>query len=108
MSDIQINNSPHPGSFIKSEIIGPLGLSVTEAARALGVVRETLSYLLNERSTLSAEMALRIEKAFGISMEMLMRMQGSYDIAQARSRAHEIEVERYVPPAPQPKQATLL
>lgn len=108
MSDIHLNNPPHPGSFIKSEIIGPLGLSVTEAARALGVTRETLSTLLNERGSLSAEMGLRIEKAFGAPMDTLMRMQSSFDIAQARRREAEIKVERYVPPAPVPEQAKLL
>ncbi len=82
----------HPGGFVKSEIIEPLGLSVTTAARVLGVTRAALSAMLNERAHLSPEMALRIEKAFGVSMDTLMRMQNSYDIAKARSREAEIEV----------------
>ena len=82
----------HPGGFVKAEVIGPLGLSVTAAADALGVTRAALSALLNERADLSPEMAIRIEKAFGISMETLMRMQNSYDIAQARKREGEINV----------------
>jgi addiction module HigA family antidote len=65
---IRMKNPAHPGGFVKSEIIEALGLSVTDAAQALGVTRATLSTLLNERQRLSPEMALRIEKAFGVSM----------------------------------------
>ncbi|HIJ61526.1 MAG TPA: HigA family addiction module antidote protein [Rhodospirillaceae bacterium] len=89
---IRMKNPAHPGGFLKSEVIEALGLSVTDAARALGVTRPALSALLNERAHLSPEMALRIEKAFGISMETLMRMQNSFDIVQARKREGEIEV----------------
>lgn len=89
---IRMKTPAHPGGFVRSEIIEPLGLSVTDAAQALGVTRPALSALLNERARLSPEMALRIEKAFGVSMETLMRMQNSYDVAQARKREHEIEV----------------
>jgi addiction module HigA family antidote len=92
---IRMQNPAHPGGFVKSEIIEPLGLTVTAAAQALGVTRATLSTLLNEHSQLSPEMALRIEKAFGVSMETLMRMQNSYDIAQARKREGEIKVMRF-------------
>ncbi len=97
MSDNQnrLKEPAHPGGFVKHEVLKPLGLSVTEAADALGVTRPALSALLNERAQLSPEMAIRIEKAFGVSMEMLMRMQNSYDIAQARKREAEIKVERY-------------
>lgn len=92
---IRMNNPAHPGGFVKSEIIAPLGLSVTAAAAALGVTRATLSTLLNEHSQLSSEMALRIEKAFGVSMDTLMRMQNTYDIAQARKREGEIKVKPF-------------
>ena len=92
---IRMKNSAHPGGFVKSEIIEPLGLSVTAAAQVLGVTRATLSTLLNEHSQLSSEMALRIEKAFGVPMDTLMRMQNSYDIAQARKREGEIKVARF-------------
>ncbi|GAK68846.1 putative plasmid maintenance system antidote protein [Agrobacterium rubi TR3 = NBRC 13261] len=92
MQGIRLKNPAHPGGFIKSEIIEPLGLSVTAAAQVLGVTRAALSALLNERSHLSSEMALRIEKAFGVSMDTLMRMQNSFDIAQARKREGEINV----------------
>ncbi len=97
MSDNQnrLKEPAHPGGFVKHEVLKPLGLSVTEAADALGVTRPALSALLNERAQLSPEMAIRIEKAFGVSMETLMRMQNSYDIAQARKREAEIKVERY-------------
>jgi len=97
MSDNQnrLKEPAHPGGFVKHEVLKPLGLSVTEAADALGVTRPALSALLNERAQLSPEMAIRIEKAFGVSMETLMRMQNSYDIAQARRREAEIKVERY-------------
>jgi addiction module HigA family antidote len=96
MQDDDLGAKPaHPGGFVKREVLQPLGLSVTEAAEALGVTRPALSALLNERAHLSPEMALRIEKAFGVSMETLMRMQNSYDIAQARARADEVSVERY-------------
>ena len=89
---IRMKNPAHPGGFVKAEIIEPLGLSVTAAAQVLGVTRATLSTLLNEHSQLSPEMALRVEKAFGVSMDTLMRMQNSYDIAQARKREGEIKV----------------
>jgi addiction module HigA family antidote len=93
---IRLKNPAHPGGFVKSEIIEPLGVSVTDAARALGVTRAALSALLNERAALSSEMALRIEKAFGVSMDTLMRMQNSYEIARARRREGEINVAPYV------------
>ena len=92
---IRMKSPAHPGGFVKSEIIEPLGLSVTDAARALGVTRSALSALLNERADLSPQMALRIEKAFGVAMDTLMRMQNSYDIAQARNREGEIHVARF-------------
>ena len=97
-ADIRMKAPAHPGGFIKYEIIEPLELTVTAAASALGVTRAALSALLNERSSLSPEMALRIEKAFGVSMDTLMRMQNSYDIAKARSQAGEIKVSRLVHP----------
>ena len=80
---VRMKNPARPGGFVKSEIIEPLGLSVTDAAQALGVTRAALSMFLNERTDLSPGMAIRIEKAFGVSMETLMRMQNSFDIAQA-------------------------
>jgi len=89
-----MKNPPHPGDFIRTEIIIPAGLSVTAAAKALRVSRPTLSSLLNGRADLSGDMALRIEKAFGVKMDTLMRMQVSYDIAQTRQREKLIHVPR--------------
>ena len=80
---IKITMTPsHPGDFIRTEIVEELGLSVAQAAEILGVHQTTLSDLLNSNATLSAEMALRIEKAFGISMDTLLRMQAWYDAEQ--------------------------
>ena len=73
---------PHPGDFVRTEIVQALGLSVTKAAEVLGVRRARLSALLNGKAALSPEMALRIEKAFGTSMDMLMRMQAWHDTAR--------------------------
>lgn len=87
----------HPGPFVKTEIIEPLELTVTDAARVLGVTRPALSALLNGRASLSAEMAMRIEKAFGVKMDTLLRMQTSYDIAAQRERDGDIKVQRYEP-----------
>ena len=89
---IRMKEPAHPGGFVRHEIIEALDLSVTEAARALGVTRAALSTVLNGRARLSPEIALRIGKAFGVSMDTLMRMQNSYDIARTRSRAGEIGV----------------
>ncbi len=94
-----MRNPPHPGDFIRTEIIVPAGLSVTAAAIALGVSRPTLSSLLNGKAALSGDMALRIEKAFGVKMDTLMKMQVSYDIARTREREKQIHVQRIHPPA---------
>ena len=85
----------HPGDFVRMEVIEELGLSVTKAAEILGVRRATLSALLNGRAGMSAEMALRVEKAFGVSMEMLLRMQAWHDASRMRARTGEIAVTRY-------------
>lgn len=94
-----MKNPPHPGRVIRDEVIGPLGLEVTRAAQILGVARPTLSKVLNQRASLSPEMALRIEKAFGPSADHLMRMQVAYDMAQARRDEDKIPVSRYSRPA---------
>ena len=86
----------HPGDFIRTEIMDELGLSVKKAAEILGVRRATLSDLLNCKAALSPEIALRIEKGFGVGMLMLLRMQAWYDASQMRARAGEIHVQRYV------------
>jgi addiction module HigA family antidote len=90
-----MKNPPHVGGVIRREVVEPLGLTVTEAARALGVGRQALSSLLNEKAALTSDMALRIEKAFGPKMEHLMRMQLAYDLAQARQHAGDVKVKRF-------------
>jgi len=94
-----MKNPPHPGDFIRTEIVEPAGLTVTAAAAALKVSRPALSSLLNRKAALSGDMALRIEKAFGVRMETLMRMQSAYEIAQTRKRENRIKVARIPQPA---------
>jgi antitoxin HigA-1 len=94
-ADARMRNPVHPGEFIRAEILDPHDLSVTAAAEVLGVTRQALSNLLNGQADLSGDMALRLEKAFGIRMDTLMRMQSSHDIVQTRLRAKSITVRRY-------------
>jgi addiction module HigA family antidote len=91
-----MKSPPHVGQVIWNGILKPLGLSVTKAAEALGVRRATLSDLVNGKAALTAEMALRIHKAFGPDVDHLLRMQVTYDTAQIRKRAKTIKVKRYV------------
>ena len=94
--DIKVNMTPsHPGDFIRTEVLEELGLTITKAAGVLGVRRATLSDFLNGKASLSPEMALRIEKAFGTSMDMLLRMQAWYDASLMRARSEQVHVERY-------------
>ena len=85
----------HPGRLIQSACLEPLKLSVSEAARVLGVSRPTLSSLINGRAALSAEMAIRLEKAFGSTADAWVRMQAAHDLARARRGARSINVRRY-------------
>ena len=95
---IKIGMTPsHPGAFIRIEAIEQFGLSVSAAARILDVRRATLSDLLNGNASLSPEMALRVEKAFGLSMDLLLRMQAWHDAVRMRARAGEIDIQRYQP-----------
>jgi addiction module HigA family antidote len=84
----------HPGGWLKSEIVEPYGLSVTVAAEKLGVTRQAMSNLLNGSAGLSAEMAIRFEKAFGLHAETLLRMQAAHDLAKVRIRESDIKVQR--------------
>jgi antitoxin HigA-1 len=84
----------HPGEWLRTEIVEPYALSVTTTAEKLGVTRQAMSSLLNGRAGLSAEMAIRFEKAFGTRADSLLRMQAAYDLAQARAREKSIRVER--------------
>jgi addiction module HigA family antidote len=85
----------HPGDWLRTEIVEPHGLNVTNAARHLGVTRQTMSNLLNARAGLSADMAIRFEKAFGVRADTLLRMQTSYELAQARANEAAIRVEKF-------------
>lgn len=91
---IQLHRSfaVHPGAWLRSEVVEPHGLTVRAAAEHLKVARQSMSALLNCRSGLSAEMAIRFEKAFGISADTLMRMQAAHDMADARAHADDIQV----------------
>ena len=89
----------HPGELLKEDVFGPAGLSVTRAAEILGVGRPALSAVLNGRASLSPEMAIRVEKAFGVSMDLLLKMQLQFDIARARRTAKSIKVQRFKPAA---------
>jgi addiction module HigA family antidote len=84
----------HPGPWLKEEIVKPHGMTVTQVSDHLGVSRQNMSLFLNGHASLSAVMAMRFEKAFGISADTLMRMQAAYDIAQARLREGELGLER--------------
>lgn len=90
---------PHPGGIVK-DCIDDLGLSVTEAARVLDVTRPTLSRVINGRSGISPEMAIRLSLAFGSTPEMWLRLQAAYDLAQTRARTDKINVQRYKPLPP--------
>jgi antitoxin HigA-1 len=85
----------HPGDWLRTEIVAPHGLNVTEAARHLGVTRQAMSNLLNARAGLSADMAIRFEKAFGVKADTLLRMQTAFELAQARANEGGIRVERF-------------
>lgn len=89
-----MKNPPHPGLSIRHDCLDPLGLSVTEAARRLGVSRKQLSDLVNGHAGISPEMAIRLDKAFGGGAETWLRLQVAYDLARAMARADEIKVER--------------
>jgi len=87
----------HPGEFIREEVIEELGLSIGRAADVLGVRRATLSDLLNEKAGLTPEMALRLEKAFGLSMDTLLRMQAWHDATRMRENADQVDVKPFEP-----------
>lgn len=90
-----MKNPPHPGRSIRNACLEPLGLSVTEGAKLLGVTRQTLNNLINEKSGISPEMAIRLTKAFGSTPETWLQMQVAYDLAQVRKHANKIKIRRY-------------
>ncbi len=89
-----MKNPPHPGLSVRHDCLEPLGLSVTEAAKKLGVSRKQLSDVVNGHSGLSPEMAIRLDKAFGGDANTWYRLQAAYDLAQAMKQADRIKVER--------------
>ncbi|MHC1713151.1 MAG: HigA family addiction module antitoxin [Solidesulfovibrio sp.] len=93
-------NPPHPGEIIREQCLEPLGLSVTAAAKGLGVTRKALSELLNGHAGVSSEMAVRLSKAFGSSPETWLRLQLQFDLAKVESRAESIKVTRFHEPTP--------
>jgi addiction module HigA family antidote len=90
-----MHNPPHPGGVVRRQCLEPLELSVTEAAKALGVTRQALSDLVNEKAGISVEMAIRLSKAFGSSPETWLGMQTAYDLWQARRRLDRIRVRSF-------------
>ena len=94
-----MNNPPHPGEIIKSECLEALGLSITRAAEGLGVTRQALSDLVNQKAGISIEMSFRLSKAFGSTPETWLGMQQAFDLWKVRERVEEIEVERFVAPS---------
>ena len=88
-------NPPHPGGVVRRQCLDPLGLSVTRAAQGLGVTRQALSDLVNEKASISVDMAFRLTKAFGPSPETWLGMQMAYDLWQARPHAEQLTVEKF-------------
>lgn len=92
-----MKNPPHPGTVVRVSCLEPLGLTVTDGAKVLGVSRQALSNLVNGRARMSSEMAIRLAKAFGSTTETWIRLQTAYDVVQAQAREDEIEIEPYEP-----------
>src|SRR6202045_897994 len=89
-----MKNPPHPGLSVRHDCIEPLGLTITEAAEALGVTRQTVNNLVNGKSGISADMAIRLDKAFGGGAETWLGLQKAHDLAQARQHQPDIKDER--------------
>ncbi len=89
-----MKNPPHPGSSIREDCLEPLGLSVTAAAKALGVSRQALNNVIHGQAAISPKMAIRLDKAFGGGAETWLRLQATYDLAQAAKHADKIKVKR--------------
>jgi addiction module HigA family antidote len=89
-----MKNPPHPGLSVRADCLEPLGLSVTRAAKALGVSRQALNNLINGQAAISPEMAIRLDKAFGGGADTWVRLQAAYDLAQAKKSANKLKVQR--------------
>jgi antitoxin HigA-1 len=92
-----MKNPVHPGSIVRHDCIEPLNLTITAAAKALGVTRQALNNVVTGKSGISPEMAIRLSKAFGSDPETWLRMQLAYDLAQARKDENKIKVRRQHP-----------
>ena len=95
---MKMKNPPHPGRIVRQECIEPLGLTVTAAARALGVTRQALNNLVNLKAGISPEMAIRLSKAFGSSPDLWLGLQIDYDLAQVEKYSDKIKVKRVAAP----------
>ena len=89
-----MKNPPHPGLSVRHDCIAPLGLTITEAARVLGVTRQALNNLVNGKAAISPEMAIRLDKAFGGGADTWLRLQAAFDLAQAEKHVGNIKVQR--------------
>jgi antitoxin HigA-1 len=89
-----MKNPPHPGQSVRADCLEPLGLTVTEAAKALGVSRQALNNIIHGQTAISPEMAIRLDKAFGGGADTWLRLQAAYDLAQAEKNADKITVRR--------------
>lgn len=99
---MRMHNPPHPGALIRDFYLEPLGLTITAAAKGLGVSRNTLSELINGKNGISPEMAYWLSKAFGRTPESWLNLQTLYDLAQVREKAERLEVKTFFEPAVQP------
>ena len=91
---MRMKNPPHPGLSVRYDCLEPLGLSVAEGAKVLSVTRQAMNNLVSGKAGISAEMAIRLEKAFGGGAETWLRIQAAYDLAQAEKRTRTIKVQR--------------
>ena len=91
---MRMKNPPHPGLSVRHDCLEPVGLSITDGAKALGVTRQAMNNLVSGKAGISAEMAIRLEKAFGGGAETWLRMQAAYDLAQVEKRVGKIKVRR--------------
>ena len=90
-----MKNPPHPGQLVLKDCIEPFGLTIADAAKGLGVTRNSLSRLVNGHIGISPEMAFRLSKAFGSTAEMWLRIQNAYDLAQVEKKAGQIKTEKF-------------
>lgn len=99
---MRMKTPPHPGRIIRQECLEPLGLSVTTAARELGVTRQAFNNVVNGKAGISPEMAIRLAKAFGSTPEVWLGLQMQYDLAEAEKTAHRLKIKRYRPEEVEP------